>query len=87
MHAAHKTGPDQSNQRLLALLVSLVTLTAFAALFVFRSLDDNRLTSWRWAFGPADVAWVFPALAVGIVLVYAVSRISVPVRWQAPALK
>ena len=86
MHAAHKTGPDQSNQRLLALLVSLVTLTAFAALFVFRSLDDNRLTSWQWAFGPADVAWVFPALAVGIVLVYAVSRISVPVRWQAPAL-
>jgi hypothetical protein len=86
MPAADRPGPEQSNQRLLALLVSLVTLTAFAALFVFRSLDDNRLTSWQWAFDPADVAWVFPALAAGIVLAYAVSRISVPGRWQAPML-
>lgn len=86
MHAADGTGPEQSNQRLVALLVSLVTLTAFAALFVFRSLDDNRLTSWQWAFGSTDVGWIFPTLAVAIVLAYAVSRISVPGRWQAPAL-
>lgn len=86
MHAADRAGPEQSNQRLLALLVFFVTLTAFAALFVFRSLDDNRLTSWRWAFDWADVTWVFPALAVGTALAYAVSGISVPGRWQAPAL-
>lgn len=86
MHAADRPGPEQSNQRLLALLVSLVVLTAFAALFVFRSLDDNRLTSWRWAFDPADVVWVFPALVVGIALAHAVSGISLPGRWGAPVL-
>ena len=86
MHAVDRARPEQPNQRLLALLVSLVTLTAFAVLFVFRSLDDNRLTSWQWAFDRADIAWVFPALAIGIVLAYAASGISVPGRWQAPAL-
>jgi 4-amino-4-deoxy-L-arabinose transferase-like glycosyltransferase len=86
MPVADRPGPEQSNQRLLALLVSLVTLTAFAALYVFRSLDDNRLTSWQWAFERADIVWVFPALAVGTALAYAVSGISVPGRWQAPAL-
>ena len=86
MPAADRPEPEQSNRRLLALLVSLVTLTVFAALFVFRTLDDNRLTSWRWAFDRADVTWVFPALAIGIVLAYAASRISVSGRWQAPAL-
>lgn len=86
MPAADRPGPHQSNQRLLALLVSLITLTAFAALFVFRSFDDNRLTSWQWAFDRGDFAWLFPALAAGVVLAYAVSRVSVSVQWQAPAL-
>jgi len=74
------------NRRLLALLVSLVALTVFAALLVLRSLDDNRLTSWQWAFDRADIARLFPILVAGIVLAYAVSRISVPGLWRAPAL-
>jgi hypothetical protein len=86
MHAADRPGPERSNQRLLALLIALVALTVFAALFVFRFLDDNRLTSWQWAFVPADVSWVFPVLAGGIVLAYVVSGISLPGRWRAQAL-
>ena len=86
MQAADRTGLEQSNRRLLALLVFLVTLTVFAALFVFRFLDDNRLTSWRWAFDPDDFVWAFPVLAGGIVIAYAISGISVPGRWQAPLL-
>jgi hypothetical protein len=30
-------------------LISLFTLITFLALFIFRSLDNNRLTSWNWA--------------------------------------
>lgn len=86
MHAADGPGQGQSNQRLLALLVALVALTAFMALYVFRSLDDNRLTSWQWAFDQANIAWLFPVLAAGIVFAYAASGISLPGRWQAPVL-
>lgn len=86
MRAVDRSEQEIGNRRLLALLVSLVTLTVFAALFVLRSLDDNRLTSWQWAFDQADIAWIFLALAAGIVLAYPVSRISVPGRWRVPTL-
>jgi 4-amino-4-deoxy-L-arabinose transferase-like glycosyltransferase len=63
---------------LLALLISLVTLTTFTALFVLRFLDDNRLTSWRWAFDRSDIRLLVAVLAAGIALAYTVSRLTVP---------
>jgi hypothetical protein len=86
MPTAERPRPEESNQGLLAVLVSLATLTVFAGLFVVRSFDDNRLTSWRWAFEQEDFGTVTPILAVGIVFAYAISRVSVRGHWRPAAL-
>ncbi len=70
----------------LAFLVSLMTLTAFLALFVFRAFDDNWLTSWQWAFAGVDVGTVFLILLTAVSLAYPVSRLSLPVRSHAALL-
>lgn len=71
---------EEANRGLIALLVSLVTLTTFTALFVLRFLDDNRLTSWQWAFDQSDIRLLVAALAVGVALAYAASAASIPAR-------
>ncbi len=48
--------------------VALLSLAAFLTLFLFRALDDNRLTSWRWVFADADAFWIAPVLAAGLFL-------------------
>ncbi|GMR06311.1 MAG: hypothetical protein BMS9Abin25_0898 [Gammaproteobacteria bacterium] len=68
---------------LLTVLVSLLTLTTFLALFVFRSLDDNRLTSWQWVFAGSDVLNILIVLSLGILLAHILSSISLPVRKPA----
>ncbi len=60
------------------LLISLFTLSVFPVLFIFRSLDNNRLTSWQWTFAHADVSWIFLALIFGIGSAYLLSRFSFP---------
>ncbi|MDH3229429.1 MAG: glycosyltransferase family 39 protein [Alphaproteobacteria bacterium] len=75
-----------ANQGLVALLVSLVTLTVFAALFVFRFLDDNRLTSWQWAFDQSDIRVLAPILAAGVALAWAASGVLIPARTQGAML-
>lgn len=50
--------------------VSLLTIAALFTLFVARSLDDNRLTSWRWAFAAEDaLVWVL-LLAIAVLFAY-----------------
>lgn len=84
--APHCNKPGEDNQGLPSVLISLLTLTTFVGLFVFRSLDDNRLTSWRWVFAGTDIVPIFLILAAGIVLAYAVSRVSFPQRGRAAML-
>jgi hypothetical protein len=47
------------------LIPPLLTVGSFLTLFIFRSWDDNRLTSWHWVFGHADPVKVFVALTAG----------------------
>lgn len=47
------------------LIPPLLTIISFLILFIFRSWDDNRLTSWHWVFGHADPVKVFVALTTG----------------------
>jgi len=71
---------------LLMALVSLLTLSAFLLLYIFRALDDNSLVSWQWAFVGVDVRPLLLALAVAIAASLALSGVRVPVRLQAAAL-
>ncbi len=59
-------------------LTSLFTLITFLTLFVFRNLDDNRLTSWQWVFSDIDVTKIFFILILGIILAFVLSKVSFP---------
>ena len=66
--------------------VALLSLAAFLTLFLFRAQDDNRLTSWRWVFADADVFWITPVLAAGLLLAAILQRAPFPGRWPAGVL-
>jgi 4-amino-4-deoxy-L-arabinose transferase-like glycosyltransferase len=59
-------------------------MAVFLLQYLFRSFDDNRLTSWKWTFVNVDLAWFMPGLIVGTFFVYAVFRSSFAV--QKPLL-
>jgi hypothetical protein len=60
------------------LLLSVSALLVFLALFIFRAVDDNRLTSWNWAFHVVDVNVVFIVLVPGLIAAHVLSKISLP---------
>lgn len=65
-------------------IISLLTLFTFIILFLSRSLDDNRLTSWQWAFQRTDASNIFLIIAAGIFLSFIISKISFP--YKSPAI-
>ncbi|MBE0446726.1 MAG: glycosyltransferase family 39 protein [Actinobacteria bacterium] len=67
-------------------LISLLTLVAYLALVVFRSLDDNKLTSWHWVFLGMDPNKLLLVLVIGIIAAYLFSKASLPERYSAPFL-
>ena len=66
--------------------VALAALAIFPLLFLFRGLDDNTLTSWRWVFYFADPVRVFVYHLLGIAAAYFVSFLSLPERRPAAFL-
>ncbi len=71
-------GARQSNLKTVdyLLIISLLTIFTPIVLFVYRFLDDNRLTSWKWVFADMDAGRIFLILVPGIMLAYLISRIS-----------
>lgn len=71
-------GTRQSNLKTVdyLLIISLLTIFTPIVLFVYRFLDDNRLTSWKWVFANVDAGRIFLILVPGIMLAYLISRIS-----------
>lgn len=51
------------------LIPPILTIVSFITLYIFRSWDDNRLTSWHWVFGHVDPVKVFLVLTTGCVFV------------------
>jgi hypothetical protein len=60
------------------LTVALLALLVFVALYVLRSLDDNRLTSWAWVFNVVSAPKIYLALAGGIVVAWLALRLPEP---------
>ena len=65
------------------LIVSVVTVSVFLTQFIFRSLDDNRLTQWSWTFIDVNTIKIFLFIFLGIIIAYAFSRVSFPERYPA----
>jgi hypothetical protein len=65
------------------ILLSLLTLAAFLTLFLFRALDDNRLTSWQWVFAESDLAPLLILLVLGIAGAGVLARLEAPERHPA----
>ena len=59
------------------LIIALINTSVLFALFLFRSLDDNRLTSWKWVFLHTDVTSIFPIFLVGLLLAYILGKIHI----------
>lgn len=69
---AHDILPSKRN--LPALIASFVIFSAlFILLFIFRSIDDNRLTSWEWVFDGIDAVRVFLFTIPWIITAYILS--------------
>ena len=68
------------------LIFSLLTLLTYIVLFISRSLDDNRLTSWHWAFTDTNAARVFFILIPGLIAAYIFSRVKLIERYPAVCL-
>jgi hypothetical protein len=64
--------------------VTLCTLSAFLLLFIFRNADDNRLTSWKWAFTGTGAGWAVLIILPGLILIYAL--LNSPITRQRPSL-
>jgi len=56
------------------LIISFFALLFPLLLLCFRSLDDNRLTSWQWTFYNVNTFWFFCLLVGGIVAALVLSR-------------
>lgn len=64
-------------------LISLLTIVVFVLLFVFRSIDDNRLTNWQWVFDINNSPKIYLALLSATAASYFMSKISLPERYNA----
>lgn len=60
------------------IICSFLTLLVYIILFLSRRLDDNRLTSWLWAFRFVNPAHIFYILIFCIIAAFMVNRFSLP---------
>lgn len=58
------------------LLLPVLTLAAFFVLYSYRSIDDNRLTSWKWLFADTDLLVFIPLIIGGIAAASYLFRLS-----------
>ncbi|MEF9426211.1 MAG: glycosyltransferase family 39 protein, partial [Candidatus Mariimomonas ferrooxydans] len=73
--------PSSHNKTGCILIVSMLTLSVFLTQFMFRNLDDNRLTRWSWAFSDVNIINIFAILVLGVIIAYAFSKVSFPERY------
>lgn len=64
--------------------VFFLTIIVFLILFIFRSADDNRLTSWQWTFSDVDMFRIVLFLLAGGGIAYVLAKVQFPE--ERPAL-
>ena len=62
------------------LLISFATLIIFPLLYLFRALDDNTLTSWRWVFSGMRIELVFGMILGGLAIALPLSTLTLSER-------
>ncbi len=65
--------PDRKTFPLIS--VPFFSMISFLMLYLYRHVDDNRLTSWKWTFAHMDMVWFVPILILGLTLAYALSSL------------
>ncbi|GAB4389600.1 MAG: hypothetical protein Kow0025_15950 [Thermodesulfovibrionales bacterium] len=60
------------------LIIGLLAMVVFLGLYLYRHLDDNRLTGWRWVFKTARPAYTFVALGASVAAAWLLSRLRMP---------
>src|SRR4030067_2679321 len=68
------------SQKAYHILTAFSTLITFFLLFILRTADDNRLTSWQWTFIGVDIKRIFFILIFGIIAAYLFSKSAFPER-------
>ncbi len=66
------------------LLISLLTLILFTLLYLFRFIDDNALTNWRWVFNGVRLERVLLLVFLGTVLSALPAKVVPPERYAFP---
>lgn len=69
-----------------AILIFLSSLCVLFALLSFRTLDDNRLTSWQWVFAQSDLVTTSLFLIAGIMLAWYLSAIELSRQYTLTSL-
>jgi len=59
------------------LLISFFSLAVPLILFIFRFLDDNKLTSWQWIFSNTNAAQFFLILVLSVGCAYLLSKTAI----------
>jgi hypothetical protein len=77
---------SSSKNQLSLFFISCLTLLTYLALYYARSLDDDRLTRWKWCFHDRVAVSVFVAVAVGAVVSYLFAAASVRIRYRPAVL-
>jgi hypothetical protein len=81
-----ETPPPHSRRNDYYILVSLIAFLIPVTLYVFRYLDDNKLTGWNWAFAGTDVSVFYFTLVAGLLAAFFLSKISFIERYPAASL-
>jgi len=81
-----ETPPPLSQRNDCYILVSLIAFLIPLTLYVFRHLDDNKLTAWNWVFAGADVSVFYFTLVLGLAAAFFLSKTSLIERYPAASL-
>ena len=75
--------PIKSQQAEAYLFISFAALASIPLLYILRSLDNNRLTSWQWVFAEGGLGFVYLLIVPAIFLAYCFSRFTFSERYPA----